>query len=154
MNEPDTAVTVTTTPTVVAAGALLERDASEGRTVLVVHRPRYDDWSFPKGKLDPGETIEECARREVLEETGLVAELGERLSDIEYVDRKGRPKIVHWWRATVVSGTFEPNDEVDEVRWLTPNEARALLSYPRDADLLGPDDTLDRSAGRASPAAP
>ena len=125
--------------TVIAAGALLERHTPEGRIVLVVHRPRYDDWSFPKGKLDPGETIEECARREVLEETGLVAVLGERLSDIEYVDRKGRPKIVHWWRGTVIFGEFEPNDEVDEVRWVTPEEARSLLSYPRDADLLGPD---------------
>ena len=125
--------------TVVAAGALLERFTPQGRTVLVVHRPRYDDWSFPKGKLDLGETIEECARREVLEETGLVAVLGERLADTEYVDRKGRPKIVHWWRGTVVSGTFAPNDEVDEVRWVTPDEARSLLSYPRDADLLGSD---------------
>lgn len=124
---------------VVAAGVLIERHTPEGRDVLVVHRPRYDDWSFPKGKLDPGETIEECARREVLEETGLVVSLGERLIDIEYRDRKGRPKVVHWWRGTVVSGTFAPNEEVDEVRWVSPNVARALLSYPRDADLLGAD---------------
>lgn len=130
---------MTASKQVVAAGALVEHRSTEGRTVLVVHRPRYDDWSFPKGKLDPGETIEECARREVLEETGFVVELGERLADIEYTDRKNRPKIVHWWQAVVVSGAFVANDEVDEVRWVSPTIARALLSYPRDAELLGPE---------------
>jgi 8-oxo-dGTP pyrophosphatase MutT (NUDIX family) len=122
---------------VVACGALVERTVDGVPEVLIVHRPRYDDWSLPKGKLDPGETIEACAVREVLEETGYDVTLGERLPDIRYVDRKGRPKVVHYWRARVSGGTFLVNDEVDEIRWLEPAAAAALLTYARDRELLG-----------------
>jgi 8-oxo-dGTP diphosphatase len=118
-------------PEVRAAGGVVRR---EGR-IAVVHRPRYDDWSLPKGKLDPGETWEEAALREVREETGLECELGEELSSTSYHDRKGRSKLVRYWLMDVVGGEFEPNDEVDELRWLTPAEAAALLTYPRDAEL-------------------
>jgi 8-oxo-dGTP diphosphatase len=118
-------------PEVRAAGGVVRR---EGR-IAVVHRPRYDDWSLPKGKLDPGETWEEAALREVREETGLECELGEELSSTSYHDRKGRSKLVRYWLMDVVGGAFEPNDEVDELRWLTPAEAAALLTYPRDAEL-------------------
>jgi 8-oxo-dGTP diphosphatase len=119
-------------PEVRAAGGVVRR---EGR-IAVVHRPRYDDWSLPKGKLDPGETWEEAALREVREETGLECELGEELSSTTYHDRKGRFKLVRYWLMDPVEGEFAPNDEVDELRWLAPAEAVALLTYPRDQQLV------------------
>ena len=115
-----------------ACGGLIVRD---GR-VAVVHRPKYDDWSFPKGKAEPGEGDEECALREIEEETGLRVELREELEATEHLDAEGRRKRVRWWRMTPLSGEFTPTDEVDELRWLTPDEARQLLTYPRDAGLL------------------
>ncbi|MBA2506790.1 MAG: NUDIX hydrolase [Thermoleophilaceae bacterium] len=108
---------------------------AEGR-IAVVHRPRYDDWSLPKGKLDRGEAHEQAALREVEEEIGLRCELGEELPETRYADHKGRPKRVRYWRMTVLGGEFEPNDEVDEMRWLEPAEALALLSYDFDRDLV------------------
>jgi 8-oxo-dGTP diphosphatase len=104
--------------------------------ILLVHRPRYDDWTFPKGKLDPGETLEQCALREVAEETGFVCSLGAEIAVTRYVDHKGRDKLVRYWLMTVVDGAFEPNDEVEEIRWVTPDEAAELLSYPRDLLVL------------------
>ena len=131
---------------VVACGAVVWRQSlNEGVEVVVVHRPRYDDWSFAKGKLDPGETLEQCACREVCEETGLTVTLGDPLPDVSYIDRKGRQKTVHYWMATitrndpdvpVAQGDFVANDEVDELRWVTPAEASALLTYSRDVALL------------------
>jgi 8-oxo-dGTP diphosphatase len=118
-------------PEVKAAGGVVRRD---GR-IAVVHRPRYDDWSLPKGKLDPGESWEQAALREVREETGLECELGTELSSTSYHDRKGRSKVVRYWLMEPVGGEFAPNDEVDELRWLTPAEAAELLTYPRDAEL-------------------
>jgi 8-oxo-dGTP diphosphatase len=116
-----------------AAGGLVLR----GGTVVVVHRPRYDDWTFPKGKAHEGETDEECAVREVHEETQLRCTLGDELPTTEYVDSRGRPKRVRWWRMhPVVDDGFSPNDEVDELRWSTPEEAATLLSYERDRVLL------------------
>jgi 8-oxo-dGTP diphosphatase len=115
-----------------AAGGVMVR---EGR-VAVVHRPEYDDWTLPKGKLDPGETFEEAALREVEEETGLHCELGPELPSTNYEDSKGRPKVVRYWRMTALSGEFEPNDEVDEVRWLAPEEAADLLTYERDREVI------------------
>jgi 8-oxo-dGTP diphosphatase len=116
-----------------AAGGVVLRD---GR-IAVVHRPRYDDWSLPKGKLDPGESWEECALREVREETGLHCTLAAELSHTSYTDRKGRAKVVRYWRMTI-TGTdpFTPDDEVDELRWVEPGEARTLLTYPHDAELI------------------
>ena len=104
--------------------------------MAVVHRPKYDDWTFPKGKLDPGESFEEAALREVEEETGFTCELGDELASSSYHDRHGRPKLVRYWSMTPVSGEFTPNDEVDELRWLPPAEARELLTYDRDRELL------------------
>ena len=115
-----------------AGGLVTDRD---GR-VLVAHRPRYNDWSFPKGKLDPGETLEECALREVEEETGFVCELGDQMFAVQYKDNKGRVKEVRYWVMTVVEGEFIENDEVDEIAWLEGRDAAELLSYRRDRDVL------------------
>ena len=116
-----------------AAGGLVLR----GNEVLVVHRPRYDDWSFPKGKArSRRESDAATALREVREETGLACELGEPLPDVTYTDRLGRPKVVRYWRMRAGPGTFEPGDEVDEVRWLPVDGARHLLTYDHDRALL------------------
>ena len=116
-----------------AAGGVVVRD---GR-VAVVHRPRYDDWTFPKGKLDPGESFGQAALREVEEETGLRCRLGRELPPTAYTDARGRPKIVRYWLMEVENDPgFVPNDEVDELRWLPRAEAEALLSYSRDTELL------------------
>jgi 8-oxo-dGTP pyrophosphatase MutT (NUDIX family) len=120
-----------------AAGGVVWRSGPTGALeVLLVHRSRYDDWSLPKGKRDPGETDEACAVREVEEETGVQAVLGAELPTTRYVDHRGRPKVVRYWAMAATSGSFSPNDEVDEVRWLPVDEARSLLSYDRDADVL------------------
>lgn len=119
-----------------AAGALLWRDGPDGPEFAVAHRPRYDDWSFPKGKLDRGEHMLRAAVREIEEETGLVPRLGRRLPTAKY--RHGdRPKRVEYWAARpVAEAAFTPNEEVDELAWLPAAEAEARLSYPHDADLL------------------
>lgn len=120
-----------------AAGGVVMRKGPEETEIAVVHRPRYDDWSFPKGKLDPGETFEEAALREVREETGLTCRLGPELAFAHYEDNKGRPKLVRYWLMAVIDDPgFEPNDEVDELRWLTPAEATDLLTYSRDRSLV------------------
>ena len=119
-----------------AAGGVPVREGASGIEVIVVHRPRYDDWTFPKGKREPGETDEECALREVFEETGLRCALEDELPSISYVDHDGRPKFVRYWRVRVVEGSVVPNDEADEARWLPPAAAAALLTYERDHAVL------------------
>ena len=115
-----------------AAGGLVLRDGE----VLIVHRPRYEDWSLPKGKLDPGESWEQAALREVEEEAAVRCRLVRELPPIQYVNQ-GRPKRVRYWLMELVEDLgFTPNDEVDEVRWLAPDEARTLLTYERDHELL------------------
>jgi 8-oxo-dGTP pyrophosphatase MutT (NUDIX family) len=137
-------------PEIWAAGGLVRRRVRRGllpRTELaVVHRPRYDDWSFPKGKRDGKETDEETALREVEEETGLRCRLGTDLGEVRYRDSKGRTKVVRYWvmePVEPVTSEFAPNREVDELRWCTPAEADRLLSYEHDRELL------ERLKGRA-----
>jgi 8-oxo-dGTP pyrophosphatase MutT (NUDIX family) len=113
-----------------AAGGIVVRDGD----VLLVHRPKYDDWSFPKGKLEAGESWEEGALREVEEETGLSCEIGEELGRTQYVVLQG-PKEVRYFRMTC-DGEARAQNEVDEVRWVTVDEARDLLSHRRDVQLL------------------
>jgi 8-oxo-dGTP diphosphatase len=123
-------------PEIVAAGAVVSR---KGPEVLLVHRPKYDDWSFPKGKLDPGEHVTTCAVREVAEETGLDVRLGPPL-DTQYYRVTGGTKAVHYWTARVVGGddvaAYRPNDEVDEVVWVPLGKAERVLTYPRDRRTL------------------
>jgi 8-oxo-dGTP diphosphatase len=124
--------------TVRAAGGLVVREPDDGgrREVAVVHRPRYDDWSLPKGKLVDGEDWSAGALREVEEETGLRCELGPELEPARYRDRKGRPKEVRWWLMRPLGGKFTPSDEVDELRWLDPAAALGLLDYEHDRELV------------------
>lgn len=119
-----------------AGGGVVRRAGPDGEEVLLVHRPRYDDWTFPKGKADTGETDEETALREVEEETGLAARLGQELPSTRYRDARGRPKVVRYWTMTVERGEFEPHREVDEIRWARPDDAYRLLTYDRDHEVL------------------
>ena len=120
-----------------AAGGVVWRRAGDGIAIAIAHRPRYDDWSLPKGKLDRDERWEDAALREVEEETGLRCRLGEELDPISYHDRKGRAKVVRYWLMEPEDDVaFTPNDEVDELRWLAPAEAERELSYPHDAELV------------------
>jgi 8-oxo-dGTP diphosphatase len=124
------------TDVVQAAGGLVVRRQGGLLQIVVVHRPVHQDWSFPKGKLEAGETLDVAALREVREETGLTCELLRFIGHTEYVDRKGRQKTVAYWIMAAIGGSFSPNDEVDELRWLHLNEASQQLSYPRDQELV------------------
>jgi 8-oxo-dGTP pyrophosphatase MutT (NUDIX family) len=126
----------TPTEVVQAAGGLLVRRHGGELQIAVVHRPEHQDWSFPKGKLEEGETFEVAALREVHEETGLTCRLLRFIGHTEYVDRKGRPKAVAYWVMGPEDGAFVPNDEVDELRWLDLTQAAQTLSYERDQELL------------------
>ena len=120
-----------------AGGAVLRDRAGGGVELCVVHRPKYDDWSLPKGKLDRGESFEDAAVREVWEETGLRCRLLQELTPTTYTDAKGRPKIVRYWLMEPLADTgFTPNDEVDELRWLEIPAAAALMSYEHDQELV------------------
>ena len=129
---------------VLAAGGVVIRGAPGARETLVVHRPRYDDWTHPKGKLDAGESFEDGAGREVREETGWGCEPGPELPSVGYTDALGRPKRVRYWvMHPVTDHGFTPGDEVDEIRWVSTDEARVLLSYPRDLETLDATLALD-----------
>jgi 8-oxo-dGTP diphosphatase len=119
-----------------AGGAVWRRTPAGGLEVLLVHRPRYDDWTVPKGKLDAGEDHAAAAVREVEEETGMRCTLGPELVSTEYVDRKGRPKQVRYWAMTPTGGKFTPGDEVDDARWVPVEGAASMLTYARDVDVI------------------
>jgi 8-oxo-dGTP diphosphatase len=124
------------TEVIQAAGGLVIRRHVEQLQIALVHRPVQQDWSYPKGKLEEGETYEEAALREVLEETGFTCRLLRFIGHTEYTDRKGRPKLVAYWVMVPEGGMFVPNGEVDEFRWVEVDEAESLLSYERDRELL------------------
>ena len=122
--------------TVRAAGGMVVRGSDESAQIALVHRPKYDDWSLPKGKLDRGERWSEAALREVEEETGLRCELGVELAPASYRDSKGRRKRVRWWLMRPLGGKFTPSSEVDELRWLEPEAALEVLDYEHDRELV------------------
>ncbi len=150
MTKPDKAKAAPP-PQVTAAGGVVWRPAERAGTgggdgadveveveveVLLVHRPKYDDWSLPKGKHEAGESDEECARREIEEETGLVGTLGPEIGVTRYVDGKGRDKEVHYFEVSEPVGDFVVNHEVDEIRWMAPDDAVTLLTYSYDAQIV------------------
>jgi len=120
-----------------AAGGVIWRKDKSGRIeILLVHRPRYDDWSFPKGKLGKAESHRDGAIREVREETGLRVKVGPELAAADYIDGRGRPKLVRYWAMTVRDGRFRENREVDRVSWLGRDEVAERLSYEHDLSVL------------------
>jgi len=144
---------VSPTP-VLAAGAVCWREGADGRVeILLVHRTQHRDTSLPKGKVDPGETLPETAVREIAEETGLLVGLGTPLGVVRYKLPSGRPKEVSYWAAEVgelaiANSTFESNDEIERLSWVTIPAAREQLSYPHDIDIVDRFDELHR-LGRA-----
>jgi 8-oxo-(d)GTP phosphatase len=131
-----------------AAGGMVVRAEAGGMLrIAVIHRPRYDDWSFPKGKADPGESDEATALREIFEETGLTCIPGQELATVRYTDQQGRPKVVRYWVMTPMEGEFSATAEVDQILWLTFKGAEHLLTYEHDRRLM-------RAAADLLPAGP
>jgi 8-oxo-dGTP pyrophosphatase MutT (NUDIX family) len=126
----------TPTEVIQAAGGLVIRRQDGELQIAIVHRPVHQDWSYPKGKLEEGETLEEAAQREVFEETGFICRLLRFIGHTDYIDRKGRPKVVAYWLMAADAGAFAVNEEVDELRWLPLPGADQLLSYERDREFL------------------
>jgi 8-oxo-dGTP diphosphatase len=119
-----------------AAGGVVVREGEHGVEVLLVHRPKYGDWTFPKGKCEPEESDEECAIREVEEETGLRCHPEREYATTSYTDARGRPKQVRYWLMRPLEGELTFRHEVDAARWLSPVDAAELLTYERDVPLV------------------
>ena len=130
-----------------AGGGVVRRRGRLGPEFALVHRPRYDDWTFPKGKAEDGESDEENAEREVREETGFRCERGPEVATIDYLDHLDRPKTVRYWLMYPAGGAFAPNAEVDELRWVDAPTAAALLTYDHDRGVL---DARARSISRST----
>jgi 8-oxo-dGTP diphosphatase len=120
-----------------AGGVVYRTDGKSGSLeVVLIHRPAYDDWSLPKGKLKDGETLEAAALREVQEETGMRCLIARSLGTLDYTDRRGREKVVWYWLMRAIGGTFKPIPEVDRMKWMDFDSALKKLSYDHDRDLL------------------
>ena len=119
-----------------AGGLVFRKGDAGGAEIVLVHRSAYDDWTFPKGKLDPGESEPQAALREVEEETSLVCTLGREAGLTSYRDPAGRPKTVRYWEMAAVGGVLAPANEIDNARWVALADASALLTYARDRELL------------------
>jgi 8-oxo-dGTP pyrophosphatase MutT (NUDIX family) len=122
--------------TVRAAGGVPYRSVGGRLEVLLVHRPKYDDWSFPKGKCQDGEPDEACAQREIAEETGLAVELERFIGESRYRDARNRPKVVRYWSLRTLGEKAVAQAEIDAVEWLEPERARERLTYDRDREIL------------------
>ncbi len=133
-----------------AAGCVVARKTKRGRPeYLVIHRPRYDDWSLPKGKVDEGEAFLDAALRELKEETGITGKKPRLIGSIGYLTKAGNPKVVRWWLTEVEKGKFRSNAEVDKVKWLSIKKAERKLTYRNDREVLdrANDTFLAKSAG-------
>jgi 8-oxo-dGTP pyrophosphatase MutT (NUDIX family) len=119
-----------------AGGVVWRRKGAAAIEIVLVHRPAYADWAYPKGKLHAGESEEDAALREVEEETGLRCHLGAELETTSYRDSLGRPKTVRYWEMSVVEGELAPANEIDDARWVSLEEADRMLTYERDRSLL------------------
>ena len=119
-----------------AGGVVLRRSPSGTLEAVLVHRPAYDDWTFPKGKLLRGETEEEAAVREVEEETGLRCQLGREVGTTSYRDPQGRQKTARYWEMAPIEGELAATNEVDEARWVPLEDAADILTHARDRELL------------------
>ena len=131
-----------------AAGGVVWRREQDDFEILLVHRRGREDWTLPKGKVEPGESDEACALREVEEETNLRCALGPEVGRVEYRDQRGRPKSVRYWSMDASGGQAAPRHEVDAVRWVPLRSAARELTYPRDRALLA---AFSRVAGVAAP---
>lgn len=131
--------------TIRAAGGVVWREDDDGLRVAVIHRPRQNDWTLPKGKLEPGEDEHSAAVREAWEETGWQVEAGAELGSLRY-KVGGEPKTVRYWSLRALHGVFTPNREVDVVEWLAPAQARQRLSYAKETEIL--DRFVDLRAAR------
>jgi 8-oxo-dGTP diphosphatase len=133
---PDSTTSAAASVVRAAGGIVIRASASGGWDVAIVHRPLQQDWSLPKGKVDPGESAQECALREVMEETGWKCSLGRFVGEVEYIDRRGRPKIVEYWLMQPIEGGYPLDGEVDDLAWVPLAEAPARLTYEHDATLV------------------
>ena len=125
-----------TVAVILGGGGLITRHNDGELEVLIVHRPKHLDWSLPAGKLDRGETLAECALREVYEETGYICELGRELGMVDYIDRRGRTRQVHYWEMDAISGSFTPNLEVDAIDWVPLVESLNYFTHERDLKMV------------------
>jgi 8-oxo-dGTP diphosphatase len=119
-----------------AGGVVVRRSRTGEREIAIIHRPEYDDWTLPKGKIEADETPEDCALREVREETGLRCDLVQPLGCTAYVDRRGRDKLACYWVMKVRGGRFKPGMEVDRLLWVSVGEAVKRLTYSHDKLLV------------------